>query len=183
MSQRFIARITTVVIVTAIAVSSAQQSVKADYRIQKTQAEAPVRHEHGQGRSASAVAGEIARIREQWSRDLHDKRLEEITALYAPDAVFLAGDIGRVTGRPAVRELCRNVMAAVTSNLTWHSVTVESSGNLAYDSGEYDETLVPMAGGTPQQSKGSYLIVFRRGRDGKWLIVEQVWTEVKPATH
>ena len=38
---------------------------------------------------ASAVAEDLARLREQWVKELHDKQLDEITAHYAPDAAFL----------------------------------------------------------------------------------------------
>lgn len=33
-----------------------------------------------------------------------------------------------------------------------------------------------MKGGANQNFQGDYLIVFKRQSDGKWLIVQQVWT-------
>ncbi len=158
--QRFVIRMSVVV---AIAVSLSQPLLSTT--------------NPAQGPSASSVASEIARIREQWASDLHDKRLDSITMLYAPDAVFLSDGSGRVTGRAAIHDLCRGAMASLTSTMHLHSVRVESAGNLAYDSGDYDETVVPMSGGVKQELKGSYLMVFKRQADGKWLIVEQVWTE------
>jgi len=46
---------------------------------------------------------------------------------------------------------------------------------MGYDSGTYHEALVLRASGKPQWSTGSYLTIYRRGRDGRWLIVEQIW--------
>jgi uncharacterized protein (TIGR02246 family) len=125
---------------------------------------------------ASSVAEELAKLREQWVRELHDKQLDQIIALYAPDAAFLSPTGGRFTGQGAIRGLFKTIMDTVTSNLTLHSMVTESSGDLAYDSGDYTETLVPTKGGPDQHYQGDYLMVFKRQKDGKWLIVQHVWT-------
>jgi uncharacterized protein (TIGR02246 family) len=130
--------------------------------------------------TSSSVPDEIAKVRSQWADDLRNKRLEEITALYAPDAAFLSGDVGRVTGRSAIHDLCKKVMAAVDSHIVMRSVRTEHSGDLAFDSGDFEETLTKLADRTSQNAKGSYLMVLKRQPDGKWLIVEQMWIEVKP---
>jgi ketosteroid isomerase-like protein len=125
---------------------------------------------------ASSVAEELAKLREQFVQQLHDKQLDQIIALYAPDGVFLSPSGGRFTGQAAIRGLFKNVMDTVTSELSLHSLVTENSGDLAYDSGDYSETLVPTKGGPNQHFQGDYLIVFRRQKDGKWLIVQHVWT-------
>jgi uncharacterized protein (TIGR02246 family) len=124
----------------------------------------------------SGAAEELAKLREQWVRELHDKQLDQIIALYAPDAAFLSPTGGRFTGQGAIRGLFKTIMDTVTSNLTLHSMVTERSGDLAYDSGDYTETLVPTKGGPDQHYQGDYLIVFKRQKDGKWLIVQHVWT-------
>jgi len=48
------------------------------------------------------------------------------------------------------------------------------SGNLAYDSGTYRETLTDRATGKAQKVSGTYLTVYRRMGE-KWLIAEQMW--------
>jgi len=113
----------------------------------------------------SGVTSEIAKLREQWARELHDKQLDQMIAHYAPDAAFLSPSEGRFTGQTAIRALFKTVMDTVTSDLNLHSISTESSGDLAYDSGDYSETLVPMKGGPNQHFQGDYLIVFRRQKD------------------
>jgi uncharacterized protein (TIGR02246 family) len=130
-----------------------------------------------QSTTTLSVGAEIARVREQWANDLREKRLDAIAMLYAPDASFISGPSGRITGRPAIRNLCQGAMAALTSTTHFHSVRMEGAGDLAYDSGDYDETTVSMSDGSKQNLKGSYLMVFKRQMDGKWLIAEQMWTE------
>jgi uncharacterized protein (TIGR02246 family) len=133
--------------------------------------------------SSPSIADEIAKVRSQWADDLRNKRLEELTALYAPDASFLSGDVGRVTGRPAIHDLCKKVMAAVDSHLVMHSVRTDHSGDIAFDSGDFEETLTKLSDGTSQNAKGSYLMVLKRQPDGKWLIVEQMWIDSTPPSH
>ena len=130
----------------------------------------------------SAAADEIARLRSEWAKNLLAKKLDPIVALYAPDAVFLQPSGDRVTGRAAIRDLCKNIMATFTSDISLHSIATEHSGDLAYDSGDYRETLVKVSDGIQIEVQGNYLMVFKRQADGTWLILEQMWTLVTPPT-
>ena len=131
----------------------------------------------------SSAEGAIAKVREEWAKDLYAKRLDQIAMLYAPDGVFLAPGVERITGRPAIRDLCKNAMETYTSNMSLRSIAMEISGNLAYDSGDYRETVVTTADGVSKNLRGNYLMVFKHQADGQWLILEQVWTEVSPSSH
>jgi uncharacterized protein (TIGR02246 family) len=159
------------VTVAAIAVSSRLRSSG------KTFAAAP------DPQSSPVNSPEIARVRAEWVNDLHAKQLDKIAALYAEDAEFLLATGTRVSGRAAIRELCKNVMATMTSNITLHTATRERSENLAYDSGDYSETLTSVADGTVTPYKGTYVMIFRRQANGAWVIAEQVWTDASAATH
>lgn len=66
-------------------------------------------------------------------------------------------------------------MAQFSSQLTLKSVRVESSGDLAYDSGDFEETSISLSDGKKHDVKGTYLMVFQRQPGGQWLILEQVW--------
>jgi len=72
-------------------------------------------------------------------------------------------------------------MATFNSDLTLHSQNLETSGDLAYDSGDFQETLTTIATGAKVTSKGSYIIIYRRQPRGDWQIVQQVWTGTPPA--
>ena len=133
------------------------------------------------GQKSSSAADAIAQVREEWVKDLHDKQLDRFVMLYTVDAAFLQPNGERIAGRPAIQELTRKVMGIYTSNLVFHSITVEHSGDLAYDSGDFRETLLKLSDGSTTEGKGNYLMVFRRQPDGKWLIAQQVWTESAPA--
>jgi len=116
----------------------------------------------------------------QWAEYWRQKKLDAVVALYAPEAVFLTGTGDRFSGREAIRAIFKTAMEGHTSELTPRSLVTEVSGNLAYDSGDYLETMTPASGVAKTELKGNYVIVFKRQGNGKWLIIEHVWTD-KPA--
>jgi ketosteroid isomerase-like protein len=122
----------------------------------------------------------LARIREEWVQDLRTKQLEPILKFYAPDAVFLQPTGERITGSAALRTLFQNIMATFNSDLTLHSQNLETSGALAYDSGDFEETLTNIATGAKITAKGSYIIIFKRQPNGSWQIVQHMWTGTPP---
>jgi ketosteroid isomerase-like protein len=122
----------------------------------------------------------LARIREDWVQDLRNKQLEPILKLYAPGAVFLQPAGERITGSAALRTLFQTIMATFNSDLTLHSQNLETSGDLAYDSGDFQENLTIIATGAKIISKGSYIIIFKRQPNGSWQIVQHVWTGTPP---
>jgi ketosteroid isomerase-like protein len=124
----------------------------------------------------SSGDGAFAKLREDWAQNLHEKRVEASMAEYAADAEFLPPDGSRVKGKAALQELFEMVTKAFDSDLTFTSAHVEVSGDLAYDSGTYRETLATRATGKSHELSGSYLTVYRHDKSGAWLIVEQVWT-------
>jgi ketosteroid isomerase-like protein len=122
----------------------------------------------------------LGKLREAWVQDLRAKRLEPILKFYAPDAVFLQPNGDRITGTAALRDLFRNIMATFNSHLTLHSHNLETSGDLAYDSGDFDESLTAIATGAKITSKGSYVIIYKRQAGGDWKIVQHVCTGTPP---
>ncbi len=126
----------------------------------------------------------FAALRDQWAKDLKGKFIDDSLAQYAPDADFIS-DVGRTHGMAALRQLFTTITKTLDSDMTFHSERIEISGELAYDSGTYKETLLNRATGKTQLMTGDYLTVYRRTKlangNAIWLIVEQVWTggEVK----
>jgi len=138
----------------------------------------------GAAKPAPATAQDpFAALRDQWARDLKGKFIDDSLAQYAQDADFIS-DAGRTHGMPALRQLFTTMTKTFDSDLSFHSERVEISGDLAYDSGTYEETLKNRAAGTTQTMAGDYLTIYRRTKahngNAVWLIVEQVWTGGEP---
>jgi ketosteroid isomerase-like protein len=128
----------------------------------------------------TATLEALAKLREAWVQDLRTKQLDPILKFYAADAAFLQPDGERITGSAALRTLFQTIMASFNSDLTLHSQNLEASSDLAYDSGDFQETLTNIATGAKINSKGSYVIIYRRQVNGAWQIVQHVWTGTPP---
>jgi ketosteroid isomerase-like protein len=122
----------------------------------------------------------FAKLREAWVQDLRTKQLEPILKFYAPDASFLQPNGERLTGSVALRTLFQTIMGSFNSDLTLHSQSLEASGDLAYDSGDFEESLTNIASGAKITSKGNYIIIYKRQPSGSWLIVQHAWTGTPP---
>jgi uncharacterized protein (TIGR02246 family) len=108
-----------------------------------------------------------------WGSDWSAKKLDHVLSLYAPDAIFFTTDGARFAGVPAIRDFFQKTLASNDANIQMHRVATEQSGNLAYESGSYTETIV--SGGHATDYQGHYLLVLRN-QNGRWLIAEQMWT-------
>ena len=104
-------------------------------------------------RSSSAEAqqskaGDVfAPLRQDWARNLHDKRIDASVAEYAADADFLIRGGNRVHGTAAIRQLFETITGTYDSDLIVHSQRVEVRGDRGYDSGSYKELLTVRADG------------------------------------
>jgi uncharacterized protein (TIGR02246 family) len=119
----------------------------------------------------------VAEISEQWAKEWSAANLDALMALYAEDAVFLTATGSRTTGRAAIRELFSKALTANSSTLHVQSKLTEQSGQLAYDSGQYEETTT--TAGVKRSGRGNYLVVLRRDGRKQWRIVQHMWTDLR----
>jgi uncharacterized protein (TIGR02246 family) len=115
---------------------------------------------------------------ERWSQDWNAKRLEPVLAAYAPDAVFLTATGARVAGHAQIREVFKRAFASATTDMRLRATGGDASGDLAYETGDYEESIAGETG--RRELKGSYVTILKRGTDGRWLIVQHAWTEAAP---
>ncbi len=116
-----------------------------------------------------------------WAADWSAKKLDHVMSLYASDAVFFPTAGGRFAGAPAIRDFFQKTLATNDPTIHMHRVAFEQSGKLAYESGEYKETIV--SAGHASDYEGHYLLILRN-QNGRWLIVEQTFTGgPSPAHH
>ena len=115
-----------------------------------------------------------------WAADWSAKNLDAVMQLYAPNPVFLPTVGASWDGATAIRTNCAGLQAKFNSRIAVHSIWTKTSGDLAYDSGTYDETLVPTAGGKAIHAKGNYIFIYVRRTGGPWKILEQTFTELEP---
>jgi len=121
-------------------------------------------------------------VTQQWVGYWNAKNLDATLTLYAPEPTFLPTSGERWEGMPTIRKNFARLLKRFDPRLTMQSLKSETSGNLAYDSGSFDEVLAPAKGGKAIRAKGHYLFVFqRKSKRSGWKILEQVWTQADPS--
>jgi ketosteroid isomerase-like protein len=90
-----------------------------------------------------AQKSQIEAVRDSWKKNWNAKQLDNVVALYAPDATFLPSDGTRNTGTSEIKAALQKQLG---STVTITSVKVDCSGEFAYDSGSYTSD-IPASGG------------------------------------
>jgi len=126
--------------------------------------------------SGSEASRRVAETRDRWLAAFKSKDVGTAVGFYALDAAFLQPSGDRIEGIEAIRELYQKVVGTFDTDLVLRSRNLEVSANLAYDSGEYEETLTNRATGQKQHFHGQYIMIFRLSRDGHWKIIQHAWT-------
>ncbi len=130
----------------------------------------------------TARATPVADVSQQWVGYWNAKNLNATLTLYAPEPVFLPSSGERWEGMVTIRKNFARLLKRFDPRLTMQSRKSEMSGNLAYDSGSFDEVLAPAKGGKAIRARGNYLFVFqRKSKKSGWKILEQFWTEFDPS--
>lgn len=111
---------------------------------------------------------QIRTLNEQWKRAAVRHDLDEMMAIYAPDAKELLPDMPPVVGRDAIREFYCGLIEELprfAHQFDAHEIIVAESTDLAVVRGSYQftaDTLRPA-----EVQTGKYVGVWRR-RDGEW---------------
>lgn len=121
----------------------------------------------------------INALRNYWKIFLRDKQLDKAMSLYTDDAVFFSPESPAAKGKPAIRKLFTQVMKTYNSNIEFQNYHTVLYGSMAYENGDYTETLVNNSTKQKLNLKGCYLMILKRHANGQWQIVQQMWTAVK----
>lgn len=128
---------------------------------------------------ATASTGpQAAAVLTLWAQLWDAKQIDALVALYEEGAVFYTADGNRVAGRVAIRSAFSRMLAARSTRLRMRTLAGAGGPGLAYESGEYDETLTEA--GASRNLHGYYLAILRQQPEGQWLIAQQMWSEAPP---
>jgi ketosteroid isomerase-like protein len=109
-----------------------------------------------------------------WSQTTKD--VEKFLTYWAPDASVYPQGMPIATGSGAIRKTITEIFSMPGYSVRWvpTNADVSASGDLGYTSGTYEMT-VNDAAGTPMTEKGKYVTVWKKQRDGKWKVMEDIF--------
>jgi ketosteroid isomerase-like protein len=96
---------------------------------------------------------------------------------YAPDAMVMPPNMPMAHGTDQIRHLWQGTTSQKAS-LQLTQETADGAGDFMFTSGKYHFQYLPAE--TSPSEDGKYLMVYRRGADGKWTIVAESWSSNAP---
>ena len=112
------------------------------------------------------VRAEVEQLSATFARYANAKDADAlVTNFYAHDAVLLPPSAPAVHGADAIRVFWQGLIDAGGADVSLNTVSVDASGELVYEVGEYNFTMPDGKGGKVLVS-GKYLIVFKRQPTG-----------------
>jgi ketosteroid isomerase-like protein len=102
-------------------------------------------------------------------------------ALMADDVVLMPPNEAVLKGKAAVRAWYDQFLTRLrTSGLTITDREVLIGSEWGTELAVFEWTLVPVAGGPAVIDRGSYVQVWRREPDGRWLFSRELWNSSTP---
>lgn len=99
-----------------------------------------------------------------------------IASLYTESAKMLPPDATEVVGREAIQELWQGAIDDGVKDLTLKAMDVEACGDLAYEVGSFS-IQVPAENNAMATAGGNYLVIWKRGPDGRWRLHIDTWND------
>ena len=116
----------------------------------------------------------LAALDKEWSDAAGAKNLDKLASFYAEDAVVYPPNEPVVNGRDAARKSWGTMLAMPDFKMSWTPESAGVNGNLGYTAGTYEDSYKGADGKTVSE-KGKYLCVWRKGADGKWQAIHDMW--------
>jgi len=116
-----------------------------------------------------------------WQEAIAAKDVDRALSFWADDAVVMAPGGASLTGKNAIRGFVAEAFKMPGFGLRWEttSVNVASQGDLAYALAK-TTTTVNGPDGKPTSLRGKAATVWRKGTDGRWRCVVDIWNDEAP---
>jgi ketosteroid isomerase-like protein len=135
----------------------------------------PTSHQSGGARaSVDSAAGALLAA-------LRNDSPDALLALMANDVIIMPPNEAILRGKPAVRAWYGHFVRQMrTKSLDITNRELFVGGDYATEVAEFVWTLLPVAGGAPLVDRGSYVQLWRRQPDGRWVFSREVWNTTIP---
>ena len=137
------------------------------------------------GSSTTATPGDTApidEIRNKYIAAFNAGDAAGVAAVFAEDAVSMPDHHAAVEGKAAIESYMRETFAQFTPNITVTPGETEVMGDIAHEHGTFTTTMTPKAGGNAMTDTGKYLVILKRGSDGRWLVHHDIDNTNAPPT-
>jgi len=132
--------------------------------------------------SPAADKAAVDKVHDVLEGSYRNSDCEAMVSQAASDASMEPPNSPTAKGVDGIRAWCQPMFAQMkTKALTVANKDIAISGDLAVDTGDYDWTLTPAAGGADQRIQGRYVTIWHRQTDGSWKMNRLIWNSSQPA--
>jgi uncharacterized protein (TIGR02246 family) len=118
----------------------------------------------------------------QWNQDYAARDFDKVMAHYADDAVLMETGSSALSGKVAIQNAMKGMIADPALSLKFQAshVEVSKSGDMGYTQGTYTLDATDPLSKKVVHDHGSYVTTYRKGADGRWIAVEDIATSAVP---
>ena len=130
----------------------------------------------------AAERAALARADKAWSEAAVSKDVEKTLSYWTDDAVLYPPGEPVVSGKEAIRKFVTDALAMPGFSIRWQTSAFEvsASGDMAYGVGTNTVTMND-AQGKEITERGRSVTVWRKGADGRWRCVVDIWNDAPGA--
>ncbi|HTO75251.1 MAG TPA: SgcJ/EcaC family oxidoreductase [Thermoanaerobaculia bacterium] len=132
----------------------------------------------GASDTSAAAKSEVMRRSAEWSAAAQARDVEKVVAFWADDAVVLPPGGPAISGKAAIRDYVVKSFQTPGFGISWkaESAVVSGSGDLAW-ARESNRVTFTGPDGKPIAVDGKAITVWRKGKDGIWRCVADIWND------
>jgi uncharacterized protein (TIGR02246 family) len=123
------------------------------------------------------VESVIRGLTQDYCTSFNTGNYDQVAALYAPDASFMAPNSQVAVGTRAIERVLRELGESGHQDLRFETLRVDSSGDLAVEIGRYSLAF-HQENGTTIPDRGKFMRAWRRV--GAWRIIANSWSSDLP---
>ncbi len=129
---------------------------------------------------AVSVEDTLRKLDAEWSAAAQSKNLDKAVSYYAEDGMVLPPQAPLASGKAAVREVWKGLLAIPGVDLTFvpTKIGVSKAKDLAYDVGTYTLKMNDANGNAVSQI-GKYVVVWKKQANGEWKVQADIFNPDK----
>jgi ketosteroid isomerase-like protein len=117
---------------------------------------------------------ELIAVDADWSNAAVAKDLDRVASFYAQDGVAFPPDEPIAVGKVATRKVWANYFADPSYQISWKTTSAEVVKDTGWTAGTFQDSSKGSDGKTVAKT-GKYVCVWRKGADGKWKAIRDIW--------
>jgi uncharacterized protein (TIGR02246 family) len=126
-----------------------------------------------------SVPPEVSQVGTRFAAAVNAKDAAKAVSLYADDAVLMPPNGEIVRGHTDIEAFWKKLIEQGL-NVSTDTIEASASGSIGYEAGTYELSIQP-AEGQAIHDKGKYVNLMKRGADGHWRMVFDIWNSSLPA--